>query len=80
MRSRRRGKWLRELQKFDLVAVGHRVVHGGPEYRQPILVDREVLERLERYTSLAPLHQPNNLAPIRTLLAKPSGAAAGGLL
>ena len=63
------GKWLRELQKFDLVAVGHRVVHGGPEYSQPIRVDREVLERLERYTSLAPLHQPNNLAPIRTLLA-----------
>jgi len=63
------GKWLRELHKFDLVAVGHRVVHGGPEYSQPIQVDQEVLARLERYTSLAPLHQPNNLAPIRTLLA-----------
>jgi acetate kinase len=62
------GKWLRELHKFDLVAVGHRVVHGGPEYSQPIQVDRQVLARLERYTSLAPLHQPNNLAPIRTLL------------
>jgi acetate kinase len=62
------GKWLRELHKFDLVAVGHRVVHGGPEYSRPILVDREVLARLERYTSLAPLHQPSNLAPIRTLL------------
>jgi acetate kinase len=60
--------WLRELQEFDLLAVGHRVVHGGPEYSQPILIDRGVLSRLERYNSLAPLHQPNNLSPIRTLL------------
>jgi acetate kinase len=62
------GTWLRELQKFKLFAVGHRVVHGGPEYDQPVLVDRNVLARLERFNSLAPLHQPNNLAPIRTLL------------
>ena len=62
------GKWLRELHKFDLFAVGHRVVHGGPDYSKPILVDREVLARLERFNSLAPLHQPNNLAPIRALL------------
>ena len=50
------------------IAVGHRVVHGGPEYDRPVLVDDEVLARLERYISLAPLHQPNNLAPIRALL------------
>jgi acetate kinase len=62
------GKWLRELHKFDLIAVGHRVVHGGPDYSRPILVDWEVLDRLERFNSLAPLHQPNNLAPIRALL------------
>jgi acetate kinase len=60
--------WLRELQRVDLVAVGHRVVHGGPQYQEPVLVDREVLAQLERYVSLAPLHQPNNLAPIRMLL------------
>jgi acetate kinase len=60
--------WLRESQRVDLVAVGHRVVHGGPQYQEPILVDREVLAQLERYVSLAPLHQPNNLAPIRMLL------------
>jgi acetate kinase len=63
------GKWLRELPNINLAAVGHRVVHGGPDYSQPVLVDHEVLARLERYSSLAPLHQPNNLAPIRTLLA-----------
>jgi acetate kinase len=60
--------WLRELQNFNLVAVGHRVVHGGPEYDRPVVVDHAVVANLERYVSLAPLHQPNNLAPIRTLL------------
>jgi acetate kinase len=65
---RETGSWLREQSHFNLFAVGHRVVHGGPEYDQPILVDQDVLGRLERYISLAPLHQPNNLAPIRTLL------------
>src|SRR4051812_9767528 len=62
--------WLRETQRFDLVAVGHRVVHGGPNYDRPVLIDRGVLANLERFVSLAPLHQPNNLAPIRTLLAR----------
>ena len=55
------------------LAVGHRVVHGGPEYDRPVLVDGEVLAHLERYVSLAPLHQPNNLAPIRALLARSPG-------
>ena len=64
------GTWLRDKQKFDLRAVGHRVVHGGPEYNRPVLVNQDVLARLERYVSLAPLHQPNNLAPIRSLLRK----------
>jgi acetate kinase len=61
--------WLRETQKVDLIAVGHRVVHGGPEYDRPILIDGDILAHLERYVSLAPLHQPHNLAPIRLLLA-----------
>jgi acetate kinase len=59
--------WLRESQRVDLVAVGHRVVHGGPRYQQPVLVDDQVLAQLERYVPLAPLHQANNLAPIRIL-------------
>lgn len=63
------GKWLRETQQLNFVAAGHRVVHGGPDYQRPVLVDDEVLARLESYTSLAPLHQPNNLAPIRVLRA-----------
>lgn len=63
-------EWLRNTQKLTLVAVGHRVVHGGPDYDRPILVDRDVLARLEKYCPLAPLHQPNNLAPIRTLMER----------
>jgi acetate kinase len=62
------GSWLRETQNFNLIAVGHRVVHGGPTYDRPVLIDQEVLAQLEQYVCLAPLHQPNNLAPIRSLL------------
>ena len=51
-------------------AVGHRVVHGGPQYDRPVRVDTGVLADLEKYVSLAPLHQPNNLAAIRALLAR----------
>src|SRR5262249_25290428 len=64
------GTWLRDTQKFELVAVGHRVVHGGPMYDRPVAVDRNVLANLERYIPLAPLHQPNNLAPIGSLLER----------
>jgi acetate kinase len=67
------GAWLREKQNLAPVAVGHRVVHGGPRYDRPVLVDTRVLADLERYVSLAPLHQPNNLAPIRALLARSPG-------
>jgi acetate kinase len=63
-------EWLRQTQKAELLAVGHRVVHGGPEYDKPVLVTPQVADQLEKYVSLAPLHQPNNLAPIRTLLAR----------
>jgi acetate kinase len=45
------------------------VVHGGPEYNSPVLIDDEVLTRLEHYIPLAPLHQPHNLSPIRSILA-----------
>jgi acetate kinase len=64
------GNWLRETQKIELAAVGHRVVHGGPDYDRPVVINKDVLKRLEQFSSLAPLHQPNNLAPIRTLLAR----------
>jgi acetate kinase len=62
------GRWLHQNQNFELVAVGHRVVHGGPEYDRPVLIDKGALASLEKYTPLAPLHQPSNLAPIRSLM------------
>ena len=52
-----------------VVAAGHRVVHGGARYREPVVVDREVLRTLETFIPLAPLHQPHNLAALRALLA-----------
>ena len=62
------GEWLREELRIHPIAVGHRVVHGGPDYDRPVLIDHGVVARLERYVSLAPLHQPHNLAPIRSIL------------
>ena len=56
------------LAGHRLVGVGHRVVHGGLEYAAPARVDAALVERLEKYVPLAPLHQPHNLAPIRLLL------------
>ena len=67
------GAWLRDTQNLEPVAVGHRVVHGGPDYDRPVLIDSKVLTDLERYVSLAPLHQPNNLAPVRAILARMPG-------
>jgi acetate kinase len=52
------------------VAVGHRVVHGGPKYGEPVAVNSRVIAELDRLVPLAPLHQPNNLAPIRAVLAR----------
>jgi len=57
-----------ELAGDRLLGVGHRVVHGGLDYGEPVRVDAAVVARLEKLVPLAPLHQPHNLAPIRTLL------------
>lgn len=59
-----------ELAEYRLIGVGHRVVHGGLEYFQPVRVDAKVLAALEQFIPLAPLHQPHNLAPIRLLLER----------
>jgi acetate kinase len=50
-------------------AVGHRVVHGGTEYREPAVVDDLVVERLTSLADLAPLHQPASLAALRAARA-----------
>jgi len=53
----------------ELVAAGHRVVHGGTRFVEPIVIDDRVLRELEALVELAPLHQPQCLAPIRALRA-----------
>ena len=52
--------WLREELQLTPLAVGHRVVHGGPDFDRAVLIDHGVVARLERFTMLAPLHQPHN--------------------
>lgn len=62
------GTWLHErFQHEPLLAVGHRIVHGGAEFSHPLLIDSEVFAALERLIPLAPLHQPHNLAAIRAV-------------
>jgi acetate kinase len=50
-----------------LLAVGHRVVQGGSEYREPVIVDDDVESTIERLIPLAPLHNPASLTGIREL-------------
>ncbi len=52
---------------FTLIAAGHRVVHGGTLYSAPVLVDSMVVNQLEQFVPLAPLHQPHNLAAMRAI-------------
>jgi acetate kinase len=51
----------------EIIAAGHRVVHGGVRYAVPVVLTPDVLGELEALVPLAPLHQPHNLAPIRSL-------------
>jgi acetate kinase len=55
------GAWLRDELRITPIAVGHRVVHGGPEYDGPVLIDPAVVSRLDRLTSLAPLQEKPRL-------------------
>lgn len=55
------------LDGREVVAIGHRVVHGGAEFASPRLVDDALLAALDRLSPLAPLHQPHNLAAIHAI-------------
>jgi acetate kinase len=60
--------WLEvHFHDHQLVAAGHRVVHGGSLYTAPVLIDATVIAELRRLIPLAPLHQPRNLAAIAAL-------------
>ena len=54
------------LEKLDSVdAVGHRVVHGAEKFRTHVLINQKVIKEIKRCCSIAPLHNPANLAGIR---------------
>jgi acetate kinase len=61
--------WGREgaMGEHRIVAVGHRVVHGGVKFTAPVLVDASILAELEALVPLAPLHQPHNVAAIKAV-------------
>jgi acetate kinase len=50
-----------------VLGVGHRVVHGGPNFAGPLIVTPQVLEELRTLIPLAPLHQPYNLGAIEAV-------------
>jgi acetate kinase len=55
------------LGVHQIVAAGHRVVHGGMKFTAPVLVDASILAELEALVPLAPLHQPHNVAAIKAV-------------
>ena len=53
----------------DVVAIGHRVVHGGVHLVDPVRIDPSVLQQLTALEPLAPLHQPHNVAGVRAAIS-----------
>jgi acetate kinase len=51
----------------DVDAVGHRIVHGGIHFSEPVVIDRQVVDALRALTDLAPLHQPKSLAALEAV-------------
>src|SRR5687767_14300664 len=52
-----------------LRAAGHRIVHGGPRYSAPVLLNTAVIAELNATVPLAPLHEPHNLSAVASLAA-----------
>jgi acetate kinase len=59
----------------DIIAIAHRVVHGGEQYRETVLVDNRMLAQLRDLSYLAPLHNPINIACIDVLKKRIPGAS-----
>lgn len=54
----------------ELIGIGHRVVHGGEEFREPCVIDERVIEVIRKLSPLAPLHNPANLLCIEVAMAR----------
>ena len=61
--------WLKKAgYDSSIAAVGHRIVHGGPQYAEPVLIDDPTLAKLRALIPLAPLHQPHNVAGVEAAM------------
>jgi acetate kinase len=58
------------LDEVPLQAVGHRVVHGGPDFSEPVVIDDSVLARIKALSALAPLHNPAAFIDIEAARAR----------
>lgn len=56
---------LRKIEEID--AVGHRIVHGGEEFKSSVLITKEVIDEISKCAELAPLHNPSNLKGIHAI-------------
>ena len=52
----------------EIEGVGHRMVHGGAEYTESVLLDEEVLQNISKYNELAPLHNPANIMGVKAFM------------
>lgn len=60
--------WIKEQQQpWNLSAAAHRIVHGGSLFTKSVIINAGILQQLKQFNSLAPLHQPHNLAAIEIL-------------
>ncbi|MET0378308.1 MAG: hypothetical protein ABW049_04875, partial [Spongiibacteraceae bacterium] len=60
--------WLMTRLTSPPFAIGHRIVHGGPDFHDSVIIGRHILKQLDALAPLAPLHQRNNLSPVHVIL------------
>jgi len=60
----------RAYPRSEISAVGHRIVHGGPDIDRPVPLTDATIRELERYSPFAPLHQPHNLAGVQAAMQR----------
>ncbi|ARP65426.1 acetate kinase [Mesorhizobium sp. WSM1497] len=58
-----------EIGERNLICAGHRIVHGGSEFIEPVRLTPDIIDAIDKLTPLAPLHQPRSLAPVRAIAA-----------
>ncbi|MCD6420044.1 MAG: acetate kinase, partial [Synergistetes bacterium] len=63
----------------EIKAVGHRVVHGGEKFASSVVIDDDVIAAVEKYTDLAPLHNPPNLLGIKATMTLMPGVPMVGV-